>query len=57
MTIMENVLITKPKDTPFSCLSISTLDEVDHNYTVSHPNDVISAKTHFRKHTVPPHNH
>ena len=33
MTSMENVLISKPKDTPFSCLSISTLDEVDHNYT------------------------
>jgi len=32
MTIMENVLITKPKDTLFSYLSISTLDEVDHNY-------------------------
>ena len=53
MTSMENVLISKPKDTPFSCLSISTLDEVDHNYTVSHLNNVISAKTQFRRHTAP----
>gem|GEM_PF-3377154 len=28
----ESVLISKPKNIPFSCLSISTLDEVDHNY-------------------------
>ena len=53
MTSMENLLISRLKNTPFSCLSISTLDKIDHNYTVSHPNDVISAKTQFRKHTAP----
>ena len=36
-----------------TCANCDFPVETERNYTVSHPNDVISAKTHFRKHTAP----